>query len=125
MQSKGIWLFLGVIAFLTWLSGQFLPHWSGVLYVLVLVGYLFRPSWSRALAGGLASALVWVVLAAMRDASNAGILSARIGAMMGVVPSLLWVITGGIGFLLGWLGLSLGKALSQILPQKPPRLGAR
>ncbi len=125
MQSKGIWLFLGVVALLTWLSGRFLPHWSGVLYVLAVVSYLLRPSWVWCLAGGLVSAGIWIVLAAAQDLSNAGVLSARIGAMIGVSRATLWLITGGIGFFLGWVGLLVGKALAQILPQKPPRLRER
>jgi len=125
MQSKGFWIFIGVVGILTWLSGWFLPHWSGSLYVLIVVGYLFGVSGRWALVGGVVSGLIWVAMALAKGFANEGILSRKIAALFGVGEPMIYGLTGLVGFLIGWLGLLGGRVLRQVLPQKsmPRRRG--
>ncbi len=117
MQSKGFWLFLGVVGILTGLSGWLLPHWSGALYVMIVVGYLFNVSMGWSLAGGGMSGLIWLLLALVKGLANEGLLSGKIAALLGVGPPVVYLLTGLIGFLLGWVGLLGGRILRQVLPQ--------
>ena len=117
MQSKGFWLFLGVVGILTGLSGWLLPHWSGALYVMIVVGYLFNVSMGWSLAGGGMSGLIWLLLALVKGLANEGLLSGKIAALLGVGPPVVYLLTGLIGFLLGWAGLLGGRILRQVLPQ--------
>lgn len=118
MQSKGFWIFLGVVGGLTAVSGWFLPHWSGVLYVLIVVGYLFVPSGWQSVAGGLVSGLVWLAVSLAKGLPNEGLLSGKIAALLGVGEPIVYLLTAFIGFLLGWIGLLGGRLLRQVLPQK-------
>ncbi|MCX8112366.1 MAG: hypothetical protein N3E49_04105 [Bacteroidia bacterium] len=122
MQSKGFLLFLASVAVLSTAATIWLPHWSGSLYVLVVVGYLFRGGWRHSLAAGIVVALVWLVAALSWDLPNEGLLSEKVAKLFGVSRSALWLITSLIGFILGFLGIALGQVLAQILPQKPIRL---
>jgi len=117
MQSKGFWIFLGAVGILTALSGWLLPHWSGVLYVMIVLGYLFNVSVGWSVAGGGISGLVWFLLGVVRGVANEGLLSGKIAALLGVGQPVVYLITGLIGFLLGWIGLLGGRVLRQILPQ--------
>ncbi len=74
------------------------------------------------------SGLVWLLLALVKGLANDGLLSGKIGALLGVGPPVLYLLTGLIGFLLGWLGLFGGRLLRQVLPQmgqKKRRYGGR
>lgn len=117
MQSKGFWIFLGAVGILTGLSGWLLPHWSGVLYVMIVLGYLFDVSMRWSLAGGVISGLVWFFVSLVKGMANEGLLSGKIAALFGVGQPVVYFITGVIGFLLGWIGLLGGRILRQILPQ--------
>jgi len=118
MQSKGFWIFAGIVGILTAVSGWLLPHWSGVLYVLIVVGYLFEPSAWQSIAGGLVSGLVWLAVSLAKGLSNEGLLSSKIAALFGVGEPVVYLLTALIGFLLGWIGLLGGRLLRQVLPQK-------
>ncbi len=117
MQSKGFWIFLGVVGILTGLSGWFLPHWSGALYVMIVVGYLFNVSGWWSVAGGAVSGLVWLLLSLVKGLANEGLLSSKIAALLSIGAPVVYLITGIIGFLLGWVGLLGGRLLRQVLPQ--------
>lgn len=125
MQSKGFLLFLGAVAILGTLSTLWLPHWSGSLYVLIVVGYLFRGGWAYSLSAGGVMALIWLVAALSWDIPNQGLLAEKVAALFGVSRPVLWVITAVIGFLLGSVGIAIGQALGHLLPQKPPRTRGR
>jgi hypothetical protein len=125
MQSKGFLLFLGVVAVLGSAATFWLPHWSGSLYVLVIVGYFFRGRGGWVWAGGAVMAVVWLLAALLQDLPNEGLLSGRIATLMGTSRPVLWGLTAGIGFILGVVGIAVGQALTRLLPQKPPRLRER
>ncbi|MCX7605869.1 MAG: hypothetical protein N2170_01215 [Bacteroidia bacterium] len=122
MQSKGFLFFLGAVVVLGTVATVWLPHWSGSLYVLVVVGYLFQARRLWPLLGGAVLGLIWLGLALIADIPNQGILSNRIATLFGVSRVGLWLVTALIGFLLGSVGIALGGALARLLPQKPPRL---
>ncbi|GIV25886.1 MAG: hypothetical protein KatS3mg026_1578 [Bacteroidia bacterium] len=122
MQSKGFLLFLGTVALLGTLATVYLPHWSGSLYVLVVVGYFFRGGRGWPWAAGLLMGLLWIALALRWDLPNQGMLAGRVAQLLGTSRPILWLITGLIGFLLGLIGVALGQALAHLLPQTPPRL---
>jgi hypothetical protein len=117
MQSKGFWIFLGVVGILTGLSGWLLPHWSGVLYVMVVVGYFWEVSGVWSVMGGVVSGLVWLGLSLVKGIANEGLLSHKVAALFGVGEPVVYLLTGLIGFLLGWAGLFGGRLLRQVLPQ--------
>ncbi|MEN3040666.1 MAG: hypothetical protein ABDH66_03895 [Bacteroidia bacterium] len=121
MQSKYFLLFVISVAILGLMATLWLPHWSGSLYLLIVIGYLFRATWLHILSAGGVIALVWVIVALSWDLPNDRILSQRVAELFGVSPPILWLITAMIGFLLGLVGTGLGRALRDILPQKPPR----
>lgn len=122
MQSKGFLLFLVSVAILGTIATLWLPHWSGSLYVLIIVGYFFQGGWLYSFSAGGIMALVWLITALSWDIPNHGILAERVAALFGVSRPLLWLITSLIGFILGSLGVAFGQALARLLPQKPPRL---
>ncbi len=117
MQSKGFWIFLGAVGILTGLSGWLLPHWSGALYVMIVLGYLFNVSMRWSLAGGGISGLVWLLVSLAKGVANEGLLSSKVAVLLGVGHPVVYLITGVMGFLLGWIGLLGGRVLRQILPQ--------
>ncbi|MCS6894967.1 MAG: hypothetical protein NZZ60_02305 [Bacteroidia bacterium] len=113
------------VALLGTMATLWLPHWSGSLYVLVALGYLFQGRWLYSLSAGGVMALIWLIMALSWDIPNERLLSHRVAELFGVSPSILWLITAIVGFLLGTVGVSLGQALRGVLPQKPPRLYER
>ncbi|MCS6790053.1 MAG: hypothetical protein NZ580_03645 [Bacteroidia bacterium] len=105
------------------MASLWLPHWSGSLYVLIVMGYLFPTfRWRGAVAGGIIMALIWLILALAWDIPNQGLLAEKIAALFSVSRPVLWLMTTLIGFLLGSVGIAIGQALYAILPQKPPKL---
>ncbi|MCS7296865.1 MAG: hypothetical protein RMK19_01485 [Bacteroidia bacterium] len=121
VQSKDFLLFLGSVAVLGTLATIWLPHWSGSLYVLIIVGYFFRGGWRYALAGGLVMAGVWLAAALFYDLPNEGVLASRVGMLFGMSRAGLWGLTALVGFILGSLGIAVGQTLAHLLPQRPPR----
>ena len=78
-------MFVTLIAtlILAGMMGLWLPFWSLALSAMV-VGFVVHPgAWSAFLAGLLAGMLLWGGLAYGAGAANAGILSARVGALFG------------------------------------------
>jgi len=91
--------------------GLWLPFWSLALAAAV-VAYVVHPGgWSAFLAGLLAGAMLWGGLAYGMDAANAGILSARVGALFGTAGTGMVLITAALGGLLAGLGAALGDRL--------------
>ena len=92
------------------LLGLWLPFWSLALSAAI-VGYAVHPGgWSSFLAGLLAGALLWGGLAFWADSANAGILSARVGALFNTSGMGMVGITAALGGVLAGLGAALGNS---------------
>lgn len=93
------------IAVFSFLAGLYLPWWS-VAVVAFLVSLIVhqKPALSF-IAGFLGVLVVWMVLAALINSSNAGMLAAKIGTLMGVGDSaaIMILVTGFVGGLVGGL----------------------
>ena len=85
--------------------------------MMIVLGYLFNVSVVWSLAGGGISGLVWLLLSLVKGIANEGLLSGKVAALFGVGQPVVYLITGIIGFLLGWIGLLGGRVLRQVLPQ--------
>jgi len=89
------------------------PKWSWL--VLVLYGALLSYSrWSALMLGFASVFVVWLSYTLYLDIENAGLLSHKIGVLLGNIPgsTLPWVsaLIGGIGGTLSsWLGYELGN----------------
>ena len=99
------------------LLGLWLPFWSLALSAAI-VGYAVHPGgWSSFLAGLLAGALLWGGLAFWADSANAGILSARVGALFNTSGMGMVGITAALGGVLAGLGAALGdRSRSMVKP---------
>jgi len=98
-----------------YIGHQFLPWWS-IAAIAALLSFIFHVKVKLSFwAGFLAAALLWGGYAAVIDAANEGILSARIGNLFGGVSGfMLLVMTGIIGGIFGGMGAltgSLGRML--------------
>nr|BAL57853.1 hypothetical protein HGMM_F52E02C36 [uncultured Bacteroidetes bacterium] len=125
MQSKDILIFLGAVALLGGMATAWLPHWSGSLYVVAVLGYFFRGGWKYVVVGGGMMALVWLVGALVWDLPNEGLLSSRVATLFGTSRVGLWTLTALLGFVVGSVGIGLGQALARLLPSRPPTLRRR
>jgi hypothetical protein len=97
------------------LLGRLLPFWSLSLAAF-FVGAVLRPGgWRGFAAGALAGLLLWGGLALWADHANAGILSARIGALFGTSGTGLVLITAVLGALLAGLGCALGDRVRKAI----------
>ncbi|MDX9750533.1 MAG: hypothetical protein RBT71_05585 [Flavobacteriales bacterium] len=100
-----------VIALAGWLAGLWLPYWS-LSAVAMLAGFLLWPGTARAgLAGAVAGALLWGLLAWCADAANAHVLATRVGRLFGTGPGGLVAITAVLGAVLAGLGAVLGDRI--------------
>lgn len=98
-----------------YIGHQFLPWWS-IAIIAGLMSFIFHLNVNISFwAGFLAAALLWGGYAALINAANGGILSARIGNLFGGVNGfILVVLTGIVGGIFGGLGAltgSLGRKL--------------
>lgn len=96
---------------MAWLVGLWLPYWS-LTAMALLAGFFWYPGAGRSfLAGALAGALLWGMLAWTADAANAHVLSTRVGRMFGTGPGGMVAITAVLGALLAGLGALLGDRI--------------
>jgi hypothetical protein len=106
---------LATITVLGFLQSQF-GAWWGVAIVAAILAFLFKlNSWTSFAIGSTAVAAMWATYATILNAINKGEMAAKIGTLIGGIPTLqLIIITAGIGGLLGGLGAltgSLGRDL--------------
>ena len=95
-----------------------LPWWTVALLGAV-PGWVLQTGAVRSLLTGFAGGfLLWLTAALLADVANAGILSARIGALfMGAPAAGLAMITGVLGGLLAGLGCLSGFWARQLVSQ--------
>lgn len=87
------------IAIFSFLAGLYFPWWSVAIVAFVVSLLIHQKAAPALISGFLGVFLLWVILAAFINYSNAGILAGRIGELLGIgnSPSILIFITGFIG----------------------------
>ena len=92
-----------VIAILSFIAGLYFPWWTIAIIAFGISILLPQKPAQAFIAGFMGVFLLWVILAAAINSSNAGILAARIGGLMGIgnSPSILIFVTGLVGGLVG------------------------
>ena len=93
---------IGIVAYF---AQSFGPWWSGVVVAFICAAVAQLLPGQSFVAGFLGLGVMWAVQAGILDANNDGILSARIGVLLGGISGMgLLLITCGLGGLLGGLG---------------------
>jgi hypothetical protein len=100
-----------IIALLAFVFELFLPWWS-VAFAATLGGY-FLNSKINFLAGFLGVALLWISYAFMISSNATAPLADRVAAILFVNKTLLIIITGIIGGLVGGFAAMAGGALKK------------
>ena len=88
----------------------FAPWWMTALFA-VLAGYARPLRAVEAAAGAACSGVTWCALAYVQDARLAGLVSRRLGGLLGLPPLALIAVMGALGFVTVLLGLMAGGAL--------------
>ncbi len=115
MKKYKLYIALLLIILAGYLIQPHTPWWSLAPIALIIV-LIFQLSPTKStIAGFLGGFILWGVLALLQDSANQGILSSRIGAMLGGMPGaavpLFTAVLGGITASLGALVGSLGRNL--------------
>jgi len=103
------------IGILSYFSQSFGPWWTGVVVAFLVAAIVQLKPGSAFLAGFIGLGLAWGVASGIADFENSGILSTRIGEMLGNLPgwslvpitTLLGALLGGLGALSGASGMKL------------------
>ncbi len=111
---KLIYTILG-IGIISYFSESLGPWWTGVVVAFLVAAIVQLKPAAAFLAGFIGLGLAWGIAAGIADAENSGILSARIGEMLGGLPgmslvpitALFGAVLGGLGALSGALGMKL------------------
>lgn len=106
-------IFLLIAAFI---AHQFMPWWS-IAVIAAILSFIFKTNASESFwVGFLTAALLWGGYAAYLDKANEGILTTRIGNMLGGLSGIVLVILSGvIGGIFGGLGALTGSLGRQLL----------
>jgi len=110
---------------LSYVAEQFLPWWTiGICAAIVAVGLSLNRV-TAFLGGFTAISLLWMVVATLIDVHTNSILSNKIAPLLGFQGStLLILLTGLVGGVVGGLGALSGQQLRMLLTQsesKHPR----
>lgn len=87
------------IALFAFLLGIYLPWWTVAVAAFAVAVFIRQAPATSFISGFLGVFILWVVLAAFINSSNAGILAGRIGELLGVgkSPAIMILITGSTG----------------------------
>ena len=103
-------------ALIACICGAYFPWWTIAVAGFVIALLLPQSPFSAFFSGFIAIFLLWTIIAALINTANGGILSGRIGLLLGIgkSPVLLVIITGLVG------GIVAGfAALSASLLRRP------
>ena len=108
-------LTLIAIGILSYFAQSFGPWWAGVVVAFLVAALVQLKPGTAFLAGFIGLGLAWGIAAGISDLENSGILSARIGEMLGGLPgwslipitAIFGALLGGLGALSGALGMKL------------------
>ncbi len=101
-------------ALLAFAFGLYLPWWSIALAALVVAVIIDQPPFWCFLSGFVGLFVLWLILALKINAGNDGILTQRIGALIGLGEAGLIVVTGLLGAIVGGLGAMTGSLLKKL-----------
>ena len=107
---------------LSYVAEQHFPWWTiGICAAVVAIG--LAPNKITAFLGGFtAISLLWMIVATLIDVRTNAILSTKIAPLLGFQSStLLVLLTGFVGGMVGGLGALSGQQLRTLLTQKEPR----
>lgn len=105
--------------FLSYMAEQCLPWWTiGICAALVAMG-LTLSNMTAFLGGFTAISLLWMILATLIDVRTNAILSTKIAPLLGFKSgTLLILLTGLVGGIVGGLGALSGQQVRRLLTQK-------
>ncbi|MHA7878047.1 MAG: hypothetical protein ACX93T_03990 [Bacteroidota bacterium] len=112
---------VGLTILLSYIAAQYLPWWAiGICASVVAMGLTLNKI-TAFLGGFTAISLLWMTAATLIDVRTNAILSAKIAPLLGFQSStLLILLTGWIGGMVGGLGALSGQQLRALLTSKKP-----
>jgi hypothetical protein len=104
---------------LSYVAEQFLPWWTiGICAAVIAMGLTLNKI-TAFLGGFTAISLLWMIVATLIDVRTNAILSTKIAPLLGFQSStLLILLTGLVGGMVGGLGALSGQQLRALLNQK-------
>lgn len=92
-----------IIAMISFITGLYFPWWAIAIVAFAVSLLLPQKPAMAFISGFMGVFLLWVLMAAFISSSNAGILAARVGQLLGIgsTPSILIFVTGFVGGLVG------------------------
>jgi len=107
---------------LSYIAEQFLPWWTiGICAAIVAMGLTLNKI-TAFLGGFTAISLLWMIVATLIDVRTNAILSTKIAPLLGFQSAtLLILLTGLVGGIVGGLGALSGQQVRTLLTQKEPR----
>ncbi len=114
---------VGLTMFLSYIAEQYLPWWTiGICAAVVAMGLTLN-KFAAFLGGFTAISLLWMTAATLIDVRTNAILSTKIAPLLGFQSStLLILLTGCIGGIVGGLGALSGQQLRILLTPKEPTI---
>ncbi|MEM9917865.1 MAG: hypothetical protein AAF990_07205 [Bacteroidota bacterium] len=97
---------------------QYLPWWSIAVVSAIVCAWMGQSGWKNFLLGFFGAALLWGIIAVMIDQANSGLLSAKMGQLLGglsgglmiLVTAIIGGLAGGLGGLTGGFAAQLGNS---------------
>jgi len=111
---------------LSYIAEQHLPWWTISLCAAVVAIELAPSKMTAFLGGFTAISLLWMIVATSIDVHTNAILSTKIAPLLGFQSStLLILLTGFVGGMVGGMGALSGQQLRTLLAPKEPRKARR
>lgn len=113
-------------ALFSYIAAYFFPWWTLVICAGVVAMCLSLNKRAAFLGGFVGISLLWMLLATLLDVSNNSLLSAKMALLLGLQSTtVLILLTGLVGGLLGGLGALSGQQLRTLLTYKAPKITRR
>ena len=111
---------------LSYIAEQWLPWWTVSICAAVVAMGLTLNKITAFLGGFTAISLLWMIVATLIDVRTNAILSAKIAPLLGLRNgTLLILLTGLVGGMVGGLGALSGQQLRMLLAPKESERGRR
>ena len=113
---------VGLTILISYVAAQFLPWWTIAICAAIVAVGLPLNGVTAYLGGFTAISLLWMATATLIDVRTNAILSAKVAPLLGFQSTtLLIVLTGLVGGMVGGLGALSGQKLRALLTQKKPK----